>query len=320
MAKNKKRPLSEKLQDFCYRCVYELASAFNEVLLSGKEYEVGFNEVMYILGVPESKREEIFSKTLFVSQSSGLLYHRLSPLNQFIVTITPYVFYCLINKLPEDEELSQEVQTILNDEDSTFPRYLQEKLGIKISQEIKGALWRPTPIWLSATVVKILIVLFAIFFVGLLYFLKESTILRISSYIAGIVILIAWLYYLFVGKTYTRITGSVSSFTVWQFNILPLLTSICLFLSGNIMFIPLAVLFWVVPMWIIRLSMFHLGASMPFILSLVYGWHIGVRVGEIWVVTFPYWRIVSGILGIIVIEVVCILILNFVTGLYDRNV
>lgn len=306
------------MQNFCYDCVYNLGTAFNSVLSAGKEYEVGFNEVMNILGVPQTERQDILFQTFYFSEASGIPYPKLSPLNQFVVTIPPYVFYCLRNKLPPEEALRKEAHTILNDEASTFPRYLQEELGVKISQEIKGALWRPGPQWLSATLVKILTVLFTIFLAGLLFFLKESFFCRILSYIIGVLILIVWMYHLLVAKLYTRAVGSVHSFTIWQWNILPLLTSISLFLTGNIMFIPLGIIFFYIPRWLVRLSQFDVGAAMPFILSIVYGWYIGVRVGELFVVTFQYWRIVSGIAGIVVVQIVCSLIVSFITGLYDR--
>lgn len=337
--KNQKpeKEISEKLQHFSCDCIYELGTAFNSVLCAGKEYEVGFNEVMSILGVPENEREDILSQTFYFSEASGIPYHKLSPLNQFIVTIPPYVFYCLRNKLPEDEALREEAQTIFNDEASTFPRYLQEELGVKISHEIKGALWCPRPIWLSGTGVKILIALFTIFFWGLLYFLLGSTILRISSYIVGILILFVWLYYLFAGKTYTRITGSVMPSTVWQFNILPLLTAICLLLTGNIIFIPMAIIFLALslfpvillscfPNWSFRKASRFISwlmeashSTLPFISTIVYGWFIGVSIGELLEVSFPYWRMVFGITGIVVIQIPCSLIVNFVTGLYDRK-
>ncbi len=160
--------ISERLKSFCYDSVYELASAFNTVLLAGKEYEIGFNEVMSILCVQTAERKVIWSGALVCAEMACIPYHTLSPLNQFIVTIYPYVRYCLENKLPDDKTLREEADTLLND--GAFPRYVQEQLGVKISQEVKGALWRPSPVGMSSTVVKLLIFLFIIFLVSLLFF------------------------------------------------------------------------------------------------------------------------------------------------------
>ena len=133
--------MSEKLQVFVYKNVYELAETFNSVLFAGKEYEIGFNEVMKILGVPTAERDVIGAGALVCAEMARIPYHTLSPLNQFIVTVYPYVRYCLENKLPDEKTLREEADTLLND--GAFPRYVQEKFGVKISQEVKGALWHP---------------------------------------------------------------------------------------------------------------------------------------------------------------------------------
>lgn len=133
--------ISVKLQSFFYECVYELGNAFNYSLSAGFEYEDGFNRVMDILDVPEDKRGNILSGVFRFSDEAGIPYYKLSPLNQFIVTIPPYILYCLKNRLPDDTKLKEETIQLMND--VHFVRYLQEELGVKISQEIKGALWRP---------------------------------------------------------------------------------------------------------------------------------------------------------------------------------
>lgn len=133
--------ISEELSKFCYGFVYELANAYNSTLSAGVEYEEGFNRVTDILGVPQKEREDIFLDVLSFSKVAGIPYHKLSPINQFIVTIPPYVLYCMKNKLPDDSNLKEEA-AILED-NASFYRYLQEKIGMKITQEIKGALWKP---------------------------------------------------------------------------------------------------------------------------------------------------------------------------------
>lgn len=133
--------ISGKLQHFCYDCIYELGNAFNYSLSAGFEYENGFNRVMDILNMPEGERGNILSGVFRFSDEAGIPYYKLSPLNQFIVTIPPYILYCLKNRLPDDTKLKEEAIQLMND--VHFVRFLQEELGMKISQEIKGALWRP---------------------------------------------------------------------------------------------------------------------------------------------------------------------------------
>ncbi len=133
--------ISEGLRKFCYDCVYELANAYNLTLSNGVEYEEGFNTVADMLGVPQKAKEDIFSQVLYFSKVAGIPYHELSPVNQFIVSIPPYVLYCIENKLKGDSSLKQEATTLKDD--GSFYRYLQEKIGMSIAQEIKGALWKP---------------------------------------------------------------------------------------------------------------------------------------------------------------------------------
>lgn len=133
--------ISGKLQSFCHDCLCELGNAFNYSLSVGLEYEDGFSRIMEILNVPEGERGNILSGVFRFSDEAGIPYHKLSPLNQFIVTIPPYILYCLKNTLPDDTKLKEEAIQLMND--VHFVRYLQEELGVKISQEIKGALWRP---------------------------------------------------------------------------------------------------------------------------------------------------------------------------------
>ena len=133
--------ISEELRSFCYDRIYELASAFNSTLSAGLEYEDGFNIVMDSLVVPEKEKKNILFEAFYFSKVAGIPYHKLSPVNQFMVAVPPYVCYCLENKLPGNRRLKEEATTLKDD--PTFYRYLQEQLGMKISQEIKGALWRP---------------------------------------------------------------------------------------------------------------------------------------------------------------------------------
>ena len=141
IAEGQKKAISKNLKDFIYKNVYELAVTFNSVLFAGKEYAIGLNEVMEILDVPTNERNDIGAGALVCAEWTNIPYLELSPLNQFIVAVYPYILYCLKNKLPDDEKLKEEADALLND--GTFPRYVQEEFGLKISQEVKGALWHP---------------------------------------------------------------------------------------------------------------------------------------------------------------------------------
>ena len=134
----------------------------------------------------------------------------------------------------------------------------------------------------------------------------------ISSYIVAVFLVAYWIYFLRIGRMFTRLHGSVHEFAVWKVNILPLLTAICLLLTGNIIFLAVGILFWFISWW-----MPLLGFSAPFTLSIVYGYIIGVAFGVFFNITFPYSRFVLGIVGIVIIQIVCSLILNFITSSYE---
>jgi|GEM_PF-3228233 len=138
--------ISEELERFCYDSIYELANAYNSTLSAGIEHEEGFNQVADRLGISQKAKEDIFSKMLYFSEVAGIPYHELSPINQFIVSIPPYIIYCIENKIPDDSSLKEEATKLVNNlvDNNKFYRYLQEKIGISIAQEIKGALWKPS--------------------------------------------------------------------------------------------------------------------------------------------------------------------------------
>lgn len=311
--------MSDRMKQFCYKQIHELGNAFNHVLLQGIEYEEAFDIVMRSLGVIDTKRKDLIYQTLIISNMGSIPYKELSPLNQFIVSIPPYVYYCLQHKLPDDESLRQEAQSILYENSLVLPSYLQKEIGFKVSQKIGGALYLVGGNWLSIPLIKTILIVFGICISGLMYLYQEHVFFRVSAYSAGIVLVLLWLKYLSVGRIYTRVYGSVHCLNIWQFNILPILTAICLFVTGNILFLPLMVFFWLLPNFLALLS--HepfMQQFVPYILSIVYGWYIGVSFGGLFNATSPFWKISSGILGVLIIQVVCSLILNYITGLYDK--
>jgi hypothetical protein len=58
---------------------------------------------------------------------------------QFIMSVGPYIWYCLITNPPKNMS-SEEADQLINSEE--FTMYLNQ-LSPKISQQIKGALWKP---------------------------------------------------------------------------------------------------------------------------------------------------------------------------------
>lgn len=153
--------ISPKLKSFCSDYITALGEALNMAIKIGhEEYEVGFNSAMDLLsrgpvglglhsrnpfqfGVLKADRPKVLSEIKWYAKVAGIPYNKLSPLNQFMATIPPYVFYCLEKYLSDAPGLREEASRLMNTGD--FPRYLQERLGYPISQTIKGAFWRPNP-------------------------------------------------------------------------------------------------------------------------------------------------------------------------------
>ena len=168
--------ISPQLESFCRDYITALGEALDTAIrVHRKEYEAGFNEAMdllcsgivvpglglrrmsqfefttrmemqdnpFQLGIPKKDRPPILAEIELLAELGGILYNKMSPLNQFIVTIQPYVYYCLEKYLPNDPGLQEEAKRLMKTD--SFPRYLTENLGYTISQKIKGAFWMPIP-------------------------------------------------------------------------------------------------------------------------------------------------------------------------------
>jgi hypothetical protein len=159
--------ISSQLKSFCIDYITALGEVLDLVIRVGhQEHEAGFNEAMHFLsrgrvvpgdnrspflfGVLEQDRPQMLAKIKQSAKLAGIPYDKLSPLNQFIMAITPYVYYCLEKYLPNAPGLREEARHLMNTSD--FPRYLQETLGYSISQEIKGAFWNPKPLGFLASI------------------------------------------------------------------------------------------------------------------------------------------------------------------------
>ena len=131
--------LSEELKCYCYDHIHKLAKVYEAALTSRMEYETGFSYVMNSLNIPRSEQEKMLSTIQYSSEMQGIPYHRLSPANQFIMSVSPYIWYCLETHPPRTMT-PEEVDRITNDIE--FTRYI-DQLAKKISQQVKGALWKP---------------------------------------------------------------------------------------------------------------------------------------------------------------------------------
>ena len=153
----KRLDISRQLESFCSDHITALGEALDiAIRVRHEEYEAGFNEAMDMLsggplhpgrnpfqfGVLKEDRPQMLAEIKRYAEAAGIPYNKLSPVNQFIVTIPPYVFYCLEKYLPDDPDLREEARRLMNTRG--FPRYLQENLGYPISQTIKGAFWIPS--------------------------------------------------------------------------------------------------------------------------------------------------------------------------------
>jgi hypothetical protein len=153
--------ISRELKSFCEDYIVSLGSSLDFAIREEhQEYEAGFNRAIDFL-TPGPTGSSLHSKNIFsfkvsiedrqkmlaeikqYAQVAGIPYNKLSPLNQFIVTIPPFIFYCLKNYLIDSPKLQEEASRLMSTPE--FPRYLQESLGYPISQIIKGAFWKPNP-------------------------------------------------------------------------------------------------------------------------------------------------------------------------------
>jgi len=156
--------ITPQLESFCKDYITVLVIHLDVVIrVRRKEYESAFNEVMdslsrvspalagrrnpfrFVVGIED--RQQLLTEIKLLAEAGGIPYNRLSPLNQFLVTIPPYLFYCLEKYLQDDPDLQEEARRLMNTEG--FRRYLQEELGYPISQRIGGAFRRFRLPWLK---------------------------------------------------------------------------------------------------------------------------------------------------------------------------
>lgn len=131
--------VSEELKNYCQDKLFGLAIGYEATLHFGVEYEQCFYEVMQSLFIPRSDQDDILAAIKYNTSLGRIPYHKLSPVNQYLVAVGPYIGYCLTNNpLPNITE--DEIGHLLENEE--FRKFLT-KLGEDTAQKVKGALWKP---------------------------------------------------------------------------------------------------------------------------------------------------------------------------------
>lgn len=115
--------ISWQLESFCKDCIIRLGTALDIAIRDRDAYEAGFNEAIDMLsetsvygGVRKEDRPQMLAEVKQYAEVAGIPYNKLSPVNQFIVTIPPYVFYCLEKYLPDEPDLREEARRLLETE------------------------------------------------------------------------------------------------------------------------------------------------------------------------------------------------------------
>lgn len=157
------KELPKELKDYCYEKIYLLAKEYEATLSSREEYESGFLKVMGHLNVPIVEWPKMLETiTVHCEGQLGIHYHKLSPLNQFLVATSPYIWYCL-EKNPPKNFKPKELERFSKSEE--FNQYLNQ-ISREISQKVKGALWKPEAGCLGRA--AMFIVLSVIIFLGII--------------------------------------------------------------------------------------------------------------------------------------------------------
>ena len=127
----------------------------------------------------------------------------------------------------------------------------------------------------------------------------------VANIIAGLLILF-WLVHLPIGRRTAHAQGGLMYATVFQFNVLPLIVAIGLFLSGNLLHLVLGAVAWVLAM---RFSTFFM-----FVFPLVTGWVYGAIILSRLYPESTAWYYGGAVLGVLTMFIVCTIVVAIVTG------
>ncbi len=129
--------------------------------------------------------------------------------------------------------------------------------------------------------------------------------MAIAARIIGSILLLLWLYYIRVARMHVQTHGQVMYATIFQFNILPFIVGISLLLFGNLWFLVMLPVAWVLS---IRFPSFFLGCF-----PLAIGWAIGSMILSN---IYPHskgWYWGGGIIGIVAMVIVCSIVFAIIT-------
>jgi len=121
----------------------------------------------------------------------------------------------------------------------------------------------------------------------------------------GVVLLLAWPLCIYAGRSVMRRSGSITKASVFQWGILPMLTGAGMLASGNLLWLPAAIVAWVLA---IPFQAFMLYGLPP-----VYGAVIGAELGRVLWSTKGVWTLLAGFAGIICMFIICTVVVAVVT-------
>lgn len=128
--------LGKEIDEFCRAHTIRLASALEEVIWSGVEYEPALRVAMQRLEVSGDFVPVLLAQANACAASAGIPYDRLSPLNQFIVALPGYLALRAAQAYAEDSPEMKQFEELDG-------RFVQERYGMEAAGAVKGALRMP---------------------------------------------------------------------------------------------------------------------------------------------------------------------------------
>jgi hypothetical protein len=123
--------------------------------------------------------------------------------------------------------------------------------------------------------------------------------------ILGFLLLLLWLFFIFAARMLMRSQGQIMHVSIFQITILPIIVGLGLIISGNLWFIVLLPVAYV-------LSIFF-PSFFIFLLPLIVGWILGFRVLSDFIPNSGGWRWGGGVIGVALMFFLTNLIIWIVT-------
>jgi uncharacterized membrane protein len=132
----------------------------------------------------------------------------------------------------------------------------------------------------------------------------------VANIIGGLLVLF-WLVHIPIGRRTARAHGGLMYATVFQFNVLPLIVAIGLFLSGNLLHLIVGAVTWILA---IRFSTFFM-----FVYPLVTGWVYGGIILSRYHTDSAVWYYSGAALGALTMFVVCSIVVAIILGDWEHR-